>query len=260
MEEQLEEGQIVLCTVDKIIGTTVFVKIQDDGERLNLEKDNGESNKIQSGIEGTLITSEISPGRIRNLRDYVVPGKKIVCKILRIIGNRIHLSLRRVKQHEKKELLDKIKKEKNLKAILKTVLKDKSKQIIEKIMLEYSLTDFFEKIKENSKPLEKYTTKQESEKIMQIIKSKKEKPKEIKQVMRLSSKAPEGILKIKEIINKACKDSKCEVSYIAAGKYNLKIKGEDFKKIKTEINKVLDSIEKQAKSQKCDFEVEKTKH
>ena len=87
--EQLEEGQIVLCTVEKIVGTTVFVKIQEDGE-------------------GTLITSEISPGRIRNLRDYVVPGKKIVCKILHIRGNRIHLSLRRVKQNEKKELLDKI--------------------------------------------------------------------------------------------------------------------------------------------------------
>ena len=59
---ELEEGQIVLCTVEKILGTTVFVKIENNGE-------------------GTLTTSEISPGRIRNLRDYVVIGKKIVCKI-----------------------------------------------------------------------------------------------------------------------------------------------------------------------------------
>ena len=57
------EGQIVLGTVSKIVGTTVFVEIEGNGE-------------------ATLITSEISPGRIRNLRDYVVPGKKIVCKIL----------------------------------------------------------------------------------------------------------------------------------------------------------------------------------
>ena len=61
--EQIEEGQIVLCTVDKIVGTTVFVKIEDNGE-------------------GTITTSEISPGRIRNLRKYVIPGKKIVCKVL----------------------------------------------------------------------------------------------------------------------------------------------------------------------------------
>ena len=68
--QELEEGQIVLCTVEKILGTTVFVKIEGNGE-------------------GTITTSEISPGRIRNLRDYVVPGKKIVCKILSIKEDRI---------------------------------------------------------------------------------------------------------------------------------------------------------------------------
>ena len=57
----LEVGDIVLCTVDRIIGTTVFVGIEGNGE-------------------GSIVTSEIAPGRIRNLRDYVVPKKKIVCK------------------------------------------------------------------------------------------------------------------------------------------------------------------------------------
>ena len=47
------------------------------------------------------------------LTRYVFPGKKILCNILKISGNRIHLYLRRVKQNEKKLLLDKIKKEKN---------------------------------------------------------------------------------------------------------------------------------------------------
>ncbi len=80
----MEEGDIVLCTVVKIERTTVFVKLED-------------------GKEGTINTSEIAPGRIRNLRDYVVPDKKIVCKILSIDpkGN-INLSLRRVTTKEKK--------------------------------------------------------------------------------------------------------------------------------------------------------------
>ena len=240
-QEQLEEGQIVLCTVDKIVGTTVFVKIQEDGE-------------------GTLITSEISPGRIRNLRDYVVPGKKIVCKILHIRGNRIHLSLRRVKQNEKKQLLDKIKKEKNSKAILKTVLGKESEKIIEKITKEQTLSDFFEQIKQEPKLLEKYVKKQDSEKIIKILESKKEKPKEIKHIIKLSSKAPEGILKVKNIINQACKNSRCNTSYIAAGKYNLRIQGPDFKQIKSEIHKVTESIEKQAKKENCEFSLEKAKH
>ena len=101
MVHELEEGQIVLCTVDKILGTIVFVR-------------------IAGGGEGTITTSEISPGRIRNLRQYVVPEKKIVCKILRIRGDKIYLSLRRVKQQEKRELLDRLSKEKSHKALLKT--------------------------------------------------------------------------------------------------------------------------------------------
>ena len=75
---ELEEGDVVLCTVERIVGTIVFVRIKGDGE-------------------GSITMSEIAPGRIRNLRDYVVPKKKIVCKVLRISPNRnTDLSLRRV--------------------------------------------------------------------------------------------------------------------------------------------------------------------
>lgn len=237
--EQLEEGQIVLCTVDKIAGTTVFVKVQDNEE-------------------GTITTPEIAPGRIRNLRAYVVPGKKIVCKVLSIKNGRVQLSLRRVKQNEKKELLDKIKKEKNYNAILKTVLgKEKADIIIEKIIQEQNIFDFFEKIKEQQQNLEKLISKKEAEKIIQILELKKEKPKQIKQIFKLSNKSSEGIKIIKEIINNACKNSRCEVSYIAAGKYRLLMIGENFKELKSEINRIISEIEAEAKKQKCEFSLEK---
>ncbi len=240
--EELEEGQIVLCTVNKIVGTTVFVRIEDNAE-------------------GTITTSEIASGRIRNLRDYVVPGKKIVCKILSIKSGRVQLSLRRVKQNERKELLDKIQKENNYKAIIKTVLgKDDAEKIIGKINEEKSLIDFFEEFKEKPGILNNYFKKENAEKIIKIIESKKEKPKEIKNIMKLSNKSSEGIKVVKEIINNACKNSKCNVSYIAAGKYSLVIQGPDFKQIKTEINRVTEEIEQKAKKQNCDFELEKIKH
>ena len=84
----IEEGDIVLCTVDRIVGTNVFVKIDERGKE----------------HEGCIVLSEVAPGRIRNLRDYVFPHKKIVCKVLRISGDRIDLSLRRVTQKEQKAL------------------------------------------------------------------------------------------------------------------------------------------------------------
>ena len=86
MGSQLEVGDIVMCTVERIVGTTVFVKIDGNGE-------------------GSIILSEIAPGRIRNLRDYVVPGKRIVCKVLSIREHAI-LSLRRVGINEKSTFLN----------------------------------------------------------------------------------------------------------------------------------------------------------
>jgi len=47
---EYNEGDLVLCNVTQLGKTTVFVKIEGNGE-------------------GTIVTSEIAPGRIRNLRD-----------------------------------------------------------------------------------------------------------------------------------------------------------------------------------------------
>ena len=240
MEEQLEEGEIVLCTVDKTVGTTVFVKLDN------------------YNIEGTITTSEIAPGRIRNLRDYVIPGKKIVCKILTIRNHKIQLSLRRVKPTERKELLEKIDKEKSYKAILKTILgQEESEKTISKITEKYSLLDFFEKIKNEPEILQKFINKENSEKIFKILESKKEKEKEIKQIIKLSNKSSNGIVIVKDILNDSCKGTKCNINYIAAGRYAMSQKGDDFKKIKTEITKAVLRIEELAKKQHCDFEIEK---
>ncbi|MGV8152396.1 MAG: hypothetical protein ACP5OG_04895 [Candidatus Nanoarchaeia archaeon] len=234
----LEEGQIVLCTVDKIIGTTVFVKIQDGGD-------------------GTITTSEIAPGRIRNLRDYVVPGKRIVCKVLKFNPANTQLSLRRVKLNERKDFLEKVEKEKNYSAIIRTVSGENAQNIIHEINKEHTITDFLEEAKNSPATLEKYFTKEQAEKIIKILESKKEKLKQIKETILLSSKESEGVNRVKDTISEACKDSLCDVSYLSAGKYSIAISGSDLKKIGSEINRVLDIMEKSAKKNKCDFSVVK---
>ena len=104
---EFEVGDIVLCTVDKIAGTTVFVNINGATE------------------QGYISLSEIAPGRIRNIRDYVVPKKVIICKILKVSGRTIELSLRRVTPKEQKTLREKSKLERSYKSILKTILNEK---------------------------------------------------------------------------------------------------------------------------------------
>ena len=231
VKESLEEGQVVLCTVTKIVGTTVFVKIEGNGE-------------------GTIMTSEIAPGRIRNLRDYVVPNKKIVCKILKLgFSGGVHLSLRRVSARERKEVLEQYSKERSLTAALKTMIKN-AEEVIEKIKKDYTLVDFFEKVKEMPELLEELVSKEEAKKILKVLIEKKEKEVSVKKEFQLKSEASDGIIRIKKLLPE-------EASYLGSGRYFLTIKNKNYKDANSKLNILLEEIEKKVKQEGLFFEVRK---
>ena len=236
MESVLEPGEIVLCTVDRIIGTSVFVKIHWKNKE----------------IEGSIVTSEIAPGRIRNLRDYVVPLKKIVCKVLRVSQDRIELSLRRVTKKDEKEIKEKYSQEKSYESILKSVLGEKSSEVVKKILEEDELYNFFSKAKENPKKLEAFVGKESSKKIIEILNSQKQKKITLKKEIFLMADSSDGLEKIKSILGKL-KDM--EIKYLSNAKYSIKKESEDVKKTDHELKEVLDNLEKQAKSLKMEFSV-----
>jgi translation initiation factor 2 alpha subunit (eIF-2alpha) len=227
---ELEEGDIVLCTVDRIVGTIVFVQIEGNGE-------------------GSIIVSEIAPGRIRNLRNYVVPKKKIVCKILRISGKNIDLSLRRVTLKEKKEVLEKAKQEKSYVSILKSVLKENTDKIIKEILTKDNLFSFLEEAKENPNQLEKLVGKDNAGKILEILKTQKPKKVVIKKEFSLTTIEPDGLEKIKTIL----KTKDVDVRYISAGKYSIKTESENAKEADNKLKKIINEIEKEAKQKNISF-------
>ncbi len=230
----IEEGEMVLCTVDRIAGTVVFVKIE--GEKQ----------------EGSIILSEIAPGRIRNLREYVVPKKKIVCKVLKNKGDTISLSLRRVTQKERKEVMDEYNQEKSYISILKTVLKENSQEIINEITKEKRLFSYFEEMKKDSSPLEKIIGKENTNKILGIILEQKKKRITIKRTIHLKTQEPEGLYLLKKILEVP---KEIEIKYLSGGKYSLSLETEDGKKGEQKIKNVLEEIEKKAKQQNMLFEV-----
>ena len=229
----LESGDIVLCTVDRIVGTTVFVHIEGNGE-------------------GSIVFSEVAPGRIRNIRDYVVPKKKIVCKVLRISGDRVDLSLRRVTLKEQKELKEESKQEKSFTSILKTVLKEKAEETIKKISEKESLSSFLSTARENPKELEDLVGKQDAKKIIDILKTQKKKKTIIKKEISLKSQDPNGLEMIKNIFEKI---NDIEIKYLSAGKYSLKKEAEDAKEADQKLREILETIEKKAKSYGMDFSI-----
>jgi translation initiation factor 2 alpha subunit (eIF-2alpha) len=230
---ELEVGDVVLCTVDRIVGTVVFVKIDDNGE-------------------GSIIMSEIAPGRIRNLREYVVPKKKIICKILRISGDRIDLSLRRVTLKEQKEIKEQYKKEKNYKSILKNILGEKADKIIKEILKQEKIYEFLQEAKENPKELEKLVGKEDTNKILKIVDSQKQKKAIIKKEMLLTTTESNGLILIKNLLGNI---NEAEIKYVSAGKYSIKIESDDLKKADNKLKEILKDIEKKAKSQKIEFSI-----
>ncbi len=229
---ELQEGDIVLCTVEKIVGTTVFVTIEGNGE-------------------GSIVVSEIAPGRIRNLREYVVPKKKIVCKVLRIYGKNIELSLRRVTLKEKKERLEQAKQEKSYTSILKTILgEEKAKQAIQKVEEEMPLYEFLEETKKNPENLKKIVDKSDAEKILNILNSQKTKKAEIKKELRISSLEPNGIEIIKDLLSSI---KEAEIKYLSAGKYSIKVAGDNLKQADNKIQNIVEKLKKQSKGKNIEI-------
>jgi translation initiation factor 2 alpha subunit (eIF-2alpha) len=229
---ELEVGDIVFCTVERIAGTIVFVNIEGHGQ-------------------GSIVFSEIAPGRIRNIRYYVVPKKKIICKVLRIVGNHIDLSLRRVTKKDQKDLKTLLKQEKSYKSILKTILKDKTQEIIDKITKDNLLFDFLEQAKQDSKELEKLTGKNNAEKIINILNSQKQKVVTLKKQIFLTSKKPEGLKLIKELLSV----KNAEARYISAGNYSIQTQSSDLKSADNILKGIIKEIEKKAKKLEMEFSV-----
>ncbi len=232
---ELEEGDLVLCTVDRIIGTVVFVKIDGQGD-----------------LDAGIITSEIAPGRIRNLRDYVVPKKRIVCKVLRVKGKNIELSLRRVTPKEKKEVLEQASQEKSLISIFKSILGDKAESTINIIIKESNLVDFSKEIKEDANKLIKLVGEDNAKKILDILKKEKIKKLRIKKEIILKTKSSHGLTDIKELLlNLKDIDVRC----ISAGRYSLSIESSNFKVADQYLQHTLKELEKKAKKLGMEFEI-----
>ncbi len=233
MTQELEVGDVLMCTVDRIVGTVVFVKIDGKGE-------------------GSIILSEVAPGRIRNLRDYVVPKKEIVCKVLRISGDRIDLSLRRVTQKEQKEVKEQYKQEKSCINILKSVLKEKAEIIIEEILKQEKVYEFLQGAKKNPKKLEKLIGKIDSKKILEILNSQKQKKATIKKEIFLTTTKSNGLELIKTILVPI---KEAEIRYISAGKYSIKKEGSDLKTIDNGLREIIAVTEKKSKEYGADFSI-----
>ncbi|MEM4330947.1 MAG: hypothetical protein QW273_02985 [Candidatus Pacearchaeota archaeon] len=235
---QLEEGSLVLCFVEKIEKEIVLVRTED-------------------GTKGTIVSSEIAPGRIKNIREYVYPNKVIVCKVLEVFPTHLNLSLRRVNQKEKKEVLERYEREKTFERVIKSLLKEKAEEVLKKIKETFgSYSTFIDKVREKEELLEEYLPKEHKEVVKKVI-EKRKKGIEIKKIIKITSFSSDGIKRIKEVLN--IDNPKIEIKYIAAGNFLLTFRDSEQKKVNSILQEIIDNMEKKAKKLSCTFSVEEKK-
>lgn len=224
---EIEQGDIVLCNVDRIVGTTVFLNIE------GTDKD------------GSMVFSEVAPGRIRNIRDYVVPKKTVCCKVLKVTLNNVELSLRRVKEKEKKEAFELLKIEKSYRSIMKSILKEKTKDVIETIKKTERLYDFLDRAKTDSKELDELIGSEDSKKIIDILKAQKEKTFVVKKKIQVSTSRSDGLILIKDLLSGY---NDVDIKYVSAGNYSVKSEDKDVKKADLKIREIFEEIQSKAKN------------
>lgn len=219
-----EIGELLLCTVTNVQRNSVFVKFNE-----------------YPGKSGIIHISEISPGRIRNIRDYVVEGKVIVCKLLKYYKNTGHfdLSLRRVSPAMHREKIEEIKREQlaekiidfvanDLKIDTKKLYQDISDGVLEDYETIYAC---FEDVSYEDLDLHKKygIDKKVAEALTELIKQRIKLP-EISIALKadISTPAPDGVERIKKILQDVSSDE-LDVTYLGSGKYHFVTRGYDYK-------------------------------
>lgn len=237
-----EEGEVVLCTVNRINPNSVFVHIDDYDK------------------QGMIHISEIAPGRIRNIRDYVMENKVIVCKVLSINRERGHidLSLRRVNETLRRNKLDEVKQEQKAEKIIEVIAKDMKKdplkvyeEVAKPVLEKYDMVHVaFADVAVGKTTLEQLEVPKDYRKELEEAIAKRFKPEKIPLggILKLQSYAADGIEVVKKVLSDLEKIKNADIVYLGGGNYKIKIDSEDVKKdekvLDQKIEEVLEFIKK----------------
>lgn len=226
-----EEEEIVLCKVTKIFPNSVFVDL------------------LEYNDSGMVHISEIAPGRIRNLREYVTIGKQIVCKVLRIdrAQGHIDLSLRRVNSTQRQEKLEELKQELKAETLVKSVSKRLGRTLAEvyeliskNIFVEYShLYLCFRDVVDGKADLTKMGIEPAlARALTEAINDKFKPPKiTIEGEITMTSYLAHGIDYIKETLQ-AVERISMSLRYLGGGRYKIVIEDYDYKAAEKQLHAI----------------------
>ncbi|MDO8642128.1 MAG: S1 RNA-binding domain-containing protein [Candidatus Woesearchaeota archaeon] len=218
-----EESEIVLCTATNVQHNSVFVALDEYQDK-----------------SGIIHISEISAGRIRNIREFVREGKKIICKILRVNPERGHidLSLRRVTESQRRQKNTQLKQEMLAERILgfvahelKVPLEKLYDQVAPKVFKFYEMVyPCFEDIALGTFDIHQLGLEKKIEERVDAHVKLRIKPPEVSLagVITIILYNPDGVSVIRDAFAKA-RHKGVKYSYFGAGKYHVTVTDENYK-------------------------------
>lgn len=247
-----QESEIVICTVTKIQNHSVFVSLNDF-----------------EGKSAIMHISEVSPGRIRNLNDYVKVGKVIVCKVISINAQKGHIdvSLRRVSESQRREKTELVKQEQKSEKIVEFVAKElgvEVKPFYSKIFKVISktydyLNQAFEDVIVGEFDLATLKLDEKSTALLDEIIRQRIKPPivQIKSKLHIECYESGGVNTIKDLLIsfEELDPEKIKILYLGGGSYSVTMTSESYDEIQPYFDTIKKTItEKSNKNLICSLE------
>lgn len=247
------QGEKIIGTVKRLNPYSAFVSLDE-----------------YNNLEGMIHVSEAARKWVRDIREVVKEGQKVVALVMRVEPEKGHiaLSLKRLGKRDYDEKMKEFKREQKAEKMLEIVGKelgfnlDKAYQEIGFPLMELFGEMFkgFQTVMTNEDIVKK---KGIPEKYVKVIKSVAEKSLavkelEIKVMLHLVSYAPDGVEQIKKILEKQAKEN-VEIKYISAPKYMLSIRSKNIKLAEKKLEAMASEIIRQVEKADGEGKFEKVK-
>lgn len=216
-----QEGELVIATVTSIQYHSVFCRLDEYGK------------------SGMIHISEVAPGRIRSIGEYLREGKTVVVKVLRVDERKGHidLSLRRVTEAQRRQKSSELKQqqvEERIIAQLAEQLKTEPDAVLKTLQDSLlkegydSLFESFQAIVEGNLKVAGHLEKDLAQALTaHVIDRIAPRMVTIKGEFTITSFAPDGV----ELVKKAFAEvpEEAHVSYAGGGRYSVVVTAKDYK-------------------------------
>ncbi len=243
-----EVGDLVIATIERITDYGAYVRLDEYDK------------------EGLLHVSEVASRWVRNIRDYIREGQKVVLKVLRVQADKgqVDLSRRRVTKREKKDKILLWKKDRKAESLLRTAaekLNISFEEMYEKAgaLIENAFGDLHEGLEKTAKEGVEVLLDLSIEKELAVTLDEISKEKiqissvNVRGILNLQNPKPKGVFLIKEALKKAKEVGEAEgtevsVYLVSPPKYRIVVSADDYKSAESVLEKAtsaaLDNISK----------------